>query len=86
MRLYLDDDMASILLAKFLRQAGHHVQVPGDIGTTGIPDPAHLIHTIREQRVLVSGNHHDFEVLHDLILGGYSGGGDIPGRIFRYSE
>ena len=29
MRLYLDDDVASALLARLLRQGGHDLQVPG---------------------------------------------------------
>jgi predicted nuclease of predicted toxin-antitoxin system len=78
MRLYLDDDMASALLAKFLRQAGHDVQVPADTGSTGMPDPAHFIRAIRDRRVLLSGNHHDFEILHDLVL---QAGGHHPGIV-----
>jgi hypothetical protein len=40
MRLYLDDDSASLLLARLLRQAGHDVQVPGGAGklmAAGVP-------------------------------------------------
>ena len=68
MRLYLDDDMASALLARLLSQAGHDVQVPDDVGMSGANDPVHLGYAIREHRVLLSGNHNDFEALHDLIL------------------
>jgi predicted nuclease of predicted toxin-antitoxin system len=68
MRLYLDDDMASALLARLLRQAGHEVQIPGDTGMSGAVDPVHLAYAIRERRVLLSGNHDDYQALHDLII------------------
>jgi predicted nuclease of predicted toxin-antitoxin system len=68
MRLYLDDDSASALLARLLRKAGHDVQVPADVGMAGEDDPVHLAHAIRADRVCLSKNHHDFENLHNLIL------------------
>ena len=68
MKLYLDDDSASVLLAQLLRRAGHNVQVPGDVGKTGEDDPVHLIHAVSEGRVILSHNHHDFENLHNLIM------------------
>src|SRR5438132_13990265 len=42
MRLYLDDDSASKLLAGLLRKAAHDVQTPADVGTANllsIPQP-----------------------------------------------
>lgn len=42
MRLYLDDDTASPLLAKLLRRAGHEIEMPGDAGMSGAPDPVRL--------------------------------------------
>src|SRR5690349_16992785 len=42
MRLYLDDDTASPLIAKLLRNAAHDVQMPSEIGMSGAPDPVHL--------------------------------------------
>ena len=68
MRLYLDDDSARLLLVKLLVQAGHNVQTPADANTTGVTDPEHLIHSITNDRVLLTGNHHDFSVLHDLVI------------------
>jgi predicted nuclease of predicted toxin-antitoxin system len=68
MRLYLDDDSASALLARLLRQAGHEVQLPTEVGMDREDDPVHPAHAIREDRVCLSGNHHDFENLHELIL------------------
>ena len=38
MKLYLDDDTASPLLAKLLRNAAHDVQMPGEVGMAGAPD------------------------------------------------
>ncbi len=67
MRLYLDDDTAQPLLAKLLRKAGHDVQMPGDIGTSGAPDPVHLMRAIQDDRVLVTKNHDDFWILHNLL-------------------
>jgi predicted nuclease of predicted toxin-antitoxin system len=61
MRLYLDDDSASALLTRLLRQAGHDVRVPSELGMAGDDDPVHLAQAIREDRALLSHNHHDFE-------------------------
>ena len=68
MNLYLDDDSTSSALVRLLSQAGHDVRLPRDLGMTGSPDPVHLTTSIREGRVLLSGNYADFEDLHDLIL------------------
>jgi predicted nuclease of predicted toxin-antitoxin system len=68
MRLYLDDDSASPRLATQLRQAGHDVQIPADVGKTGENDPVHLIHAVRDDRTLLSKNYDDFEDLHDLVV------------------
>jgi hypothetical protein len=67
MRLYLDDDCASPLLAKLLRRAGHDVQVPAEIGLSGAPDPVHLTRAIGDGRACVTKNHDDFWLLHNLI-------------------
>ena len=68
MMLYLDDDFAEALLVTLLRQAGHDVQIPADVGLVGEYDSVHLTHAIREDRALLSRNHDDFENLHDLIM------------------
>ncbi len=68
MKIYLDDDVAAALLARLLRQAGHDVQTPVEAGIAGQHDAAHLTHAIQSQRVLISGNHDDFEVLHHLVI------------------
>jgi predicted nuclease of predicted toxin-antitoxin system len=68
MKLYLDEDLASPTLAHLLRNAGHDVQVPGDVGHLGKDDPEQLTHAIREARVLLSRNYRDFEQLHLLLL------------------
>jgi uncharacterized protein (DUF433 family) len=39
MRLYLDGDSASALLTRLLRQAGHDVRVPSEVGMAGDDDP-----------------------------------------------
>jgi hypothetical protein len=76
MRLYLDDDSARTLLVRLLTSAGHDVQTPADAGTTSLSDPEHLTHTITNDRVLLSGNHDDFSVLHHLVI---RSGGHHPG-------
>lgn len=68
MRLYLDDDIASLLLLRLLRKAGHDVQLPVDAGLRGEDDPVHLTYAIHEDRVCLSGNHHDYENLHRLLM------------------
>jgi hypothetical protein len=78
MNFYLDDDSASSALVRRLVQAGHDVLLPRDLGMTGSPDPVHLTTSIREGRVLLSGNYDDFEDLHDLIL---QASGHHPGII-----
>src|SRR5262249_1972064 len=69
MRLYLDEDTASALLPSLLRNAGHDVQVPADVGLSSRHDAAQLLHSIREDRVFLSRNYRDFENLHLLVLG-----------------
>jgi predicted nuclease of predicted toxin-antitoxin system len=68
MRIYLDDDSASPLLARLLRNAGHDVQVPADAGMSGKDDAVHLAHAVRQQRALLTRNYTDFENLHDLVV------------------
>lgn len=63
MRLYLDDDSASALLARRLRQAGHDIRVPSEIGMAGDDDPVHLAQAIREDRTLLSHNHYSTNVV-----------------------
>lgn len=76
MKLYLDDDSVNPVLVRQLRQAGHDVQLPSDVGLAGEDDPVHLTHTIRDDRVLLSHNHRDFEKLHKLVM---QSGGHHPG-------
>lgn len=76
MKLYLDDDLAWHLLIRLLVEAGHEVQLPADLNQSGEHDAVHLTQSIRDSRVLISGNHHDFEKLHYLVL---ESGGHHPG-------
>jgi hypothetical protein len=68
MRIYLDDDSASPLLARLLRQAGHEVQLPADAGLSGEDDAVHFAHAAKDDRALLSGNHRDFLNLHNLVM------------------
>ena len=42
MKLYLDDDTASPLLAKLLRKAGHDVQIPSEVALR-LPRQQHVL-------------------------------------------
>jgi hypothetical protein len=68
MRLYLDDDSIAPVFVAMLRKASHDVRIPADFGLTGSADPIHLKRAVQEDRVFISGNHDDFELLHLLIL------------------
>ena len=76
MKLYLDDDSASGLLAPLLRQAGHDVRLPIEIGVSGESDAVHLTKAVQEGRVCLSQNYRDFEELHNLVM---AVGGHHPG-------
>jgi hypothetical protein len=76
MRIYLDDDVASALLARLFNRAGHDVRLPSEIRLSGEDDSVHLTHAIRENRTILSGNHDDFEKLHYLVV---ESGGHHPG-------
>lgn len=76
MRLYLDDDSASALLARLLRNAGHDVQIPADVGLSGNDDPVHFRYAALDNRTVITGNNDDFLDLHRLVidLGGHHAG------------
>jgi hypothetical protein len=64
----LDDDCASPVLARRLRNDGHDVQLPGEAGLPGKKDPVHLLHAITNERALLTRNYGDFEDLHNLVV------------------
>ena len=68
MNLYLDDDSADALLVRLLLADGHDVQVPSQVGLAGEEDPTHFMHAIRSGRVLLTHNHDDFKLLHELVM------------------
>ena len=78
MRLYLDDDSTARRLIVTLQKAGHDVQIPQDVGRSGDDDSVHLLHAVEADRVMFTGNHRDFENLHNLIK---RTGGNHPGII-----
>ena len=69
MRLYLDEDSEDGQLAGLLSKAGHDVQLSAQAGLNGHPDARQLLYAIEQRRVLLSGNHHDFLLLHELVVG-----------------
>jgi predicted nuclease of predicted toxin-antitoxin system len=68
MRLYLDEDLSSPRLAQTLRQAGHDVQTPADVGMRGESDAAQFAYGVRDSRVCFTRDYGDWEDLHDLVL------------------
>ena len=68
MNLYLDDDLAAPLLASLLRNAGHDVARPADVGMAGKDDAVHFAFAVRQHRVVLSRNYTDFQNLHDLVV------------------
>lgn len=68
MKLYLDEDMASPLLAKLLRQEGHDVQTPTDVGLSGEDDPVHFRRAAVDERAIITAIYDDFKDLHLLVV------------------
>lgn len=68
MRIYVDDDLASPLLARLLRNDGHDVELPVNVDMSGKDDSVHFAYAIREKRAILSRNYTDFQNLHDLIV------------------
>ena len=48
--------------------AGHDVVIPANVGMGGERDSEHFMFAIRNSRVLLTHNHHDFDSLHNLVL------------------
>jgi len=67
MNLYLDDDSVHGVLVLLLRRAGHDVVIPADINYAGRADPEHLGQAVAGPRVLLTKNHRDFYLLHELV-------------------
>ena len=68
MRLYLDEDLSSPLPAQLLRNAGHDVQLPADLGLKGESDPVQLTYAVHDSRVCFTRDYGDYEELHDLVM------------------
>ena len=68
MQLYLDDDSIRSVLIRRLIVEGHDVLTPADAGIAGQEDATHLMCAIRTGRALLTHNHDDFELLHDLVV------------------
>lgn len=76
MLLYLDDNSVDAALMRRLADAGHDVLTPHLAGTAGNADPVHFMSAMRTGRVLLTHDHEDFTLLHDLVL---LAGGHHPG-------
>lgn len=64
MRVYLDDDLDSNALIRLLRQAGHEVVSPRNVGTRARSDESHLRYAAANALVLLTANARDFVDLH----------------------
>jgi hypothetical protein len=76
MNLYLVDDSVERLLIHLLIAAGRDIQIPSDVNRVGYPDAAHLLHAINVERTVLTANHDDFRLLHELVV---ASGGHHPG-------
>ena len=76
MSLYLDDDSVDRVLIRRLFDGGHEVLTPAAAGTAGHADPVHFMCSIRKGLVLLTHDHEDFTLLHELVL---LSGGHHPG-------
>ena len=76
MLLYLDDDSVDRVLIRRLIDGGHEVLTPVAARTAGHADPVHLMCAIRTGRVVLTHDHEDFTLLHELVL---LSGGRHPG-------
>lgn len=83
MRFHIDHDLAGRELVTRLRNAGHDVEIPMDVGLAAASDPVQFAYAIRSGRVLLTRNAQDFEPLHDLII---AAGGHHGGLLYVHSE
>ena len=68
MLLYIDDDSVDGVLIRRLTDNGYDTLTPRTAGTAGQADPVHFMCAVRAGRVLVTHDHEDFTLLHDLVL------------------
>jgi predicted nuclease of predicted toxin-antitoxin system len=68
MRLYLDEDIGSRHLGQVLRKKGHDVVLPSEAGQLGHSDIYRFGYAVERDRVFITGNHRDFQDLHDLVM------------------
>jgi predicted nuclease of predicted toxin-antitoxin system len=64
MRIYLDDDLDSNRLIGLLKNDGHTVVSPREVGTRGATDLNHLQYASQNGLVLLTANASDFVALH----------------------
>lgn len=64
LRLLIDEDCQDKVLVRLLREAQHDVITANEANLTGQPDLIVFGYAIRENRVILTFNCQDFEVLH----------------------
>jgi predicted nuclease of predicted toxin-antitoxin system len=76
MRILIDENMSSRLLADQLRAAGHDLVLASDVGLLSTSDPRVLTWAVGQGRLVLTRDHEDFTDLHDLVQ---AVGGRHPG-------
>src|SRR5438067_2304969 len=79
MKLLLDEESQSKLLARLLREAGHDVQTVTETGLDAHSDAEVFAYSRRERRVLLTRNVKDFQALHDTEA-------DHPGILVEHQD
>ena len=62
--LLIDEDTLAKVLVKMLKEAGHDVLTVNEVGLSGEPDQVVFNYARKHQRILLTRNCRDFEVLH----------------------
>lgn len=83
MRLSIDHDLAGRELVARLRNDGHDVETPLEVGLAAASDPEQFLHAIRSARVLLTRNAKDFDPLHQLVT---ISGGHHSGLLYSRSD
>jgi predicted nuclease of predicted toxin-antitoxin system len=68
MRLVIDENMSSPVLASRLRASGHDPVLAIDVGLLSVADARVLIYSITQALPVLTRDSEDFEDLHDLVL------------------
>jgi predicted nuclease of predicted toxin-antitoxin system len=68
MKVLIDENMSSPVLASRLRAQGHNPVLGRDVGLLSVVDARVLIYSIVQARPVLTRDAEDFEDLHDLVM------------------